>query len=42
MYGQQNINHSTVKKLLVAYIQGLSLLAEELLASQKDSAASVS
>ena len=33
---------NTVKKLLVAYTQDLSLLAEELLASQKDSAASVS
>jgi len=33
---------NTVKKLLVAYTQGLSLLAEELSDSQKDSAASVS
>jgi hypothetical protein len=33
---------NTVKKLLVAYMQGHSLLAEELLASQKDSAASLS
>jgi len=38
MHGPINIR----KKLLVAYTQGLSLLAEKLSGSQKDSAASVS